>query len=331
MSAKKREIPAYERRLEEARDHIQNERYRSAVESASGGIELLMKELFREYRKNISNVPNILNVPKRKKRYEKLKEKRQREELKEKIENNECTLGELIEFYRRDSFFEKLNRTSDCEFNHINIENLSNINKLRNKCVHNDHQPSETDAAWVCDHFKMFIQEAGYALQEKDSRQDDWASTWQQEWKDKIQEWLERHPDSKEAQIVSQLVDQLKLVDGLASDKRVHPELRSQLMQAVIYVIESDDYSPEKHKGVLGLVDDAAVLALTLYWLDSTVEVDPQFLRDHWVGKDEPFIVINDLHKIIVENHSEFFSDEAWEIISAIAEKGPRVLWQMPK
>ena len=319
MSAKRKEITAYERRLEEAKDLIQERHYRSAVESASGGIELLMKELFKEYRKNISN------VLKTKKRHS------DSDELKERIENNECTFGELIEFYRRNSVFEKLNRTSDCEFNHINIENLSNINKLRNKCVHRDHQPSETDAAWVCDHFKMFIQEAGYASQERDSRQDDWASTWQQEWKDKIQEWLERHPGSKEAQVVSKLVDQLKLVAGLASDKRVHPELRSQLMQAVIYVIESDDYSPEKHKGVLGLVDDAAVLALTLYWLDSTVEVDPQFLRDHWVGKDEPFIVINDLYKIIVENHSEFFSDEAWEIISTIAEKGPRVLWQMPK
>ena len=62
MSAKKERNTVYERRLEEAKDLIQERHYRSAVESASGGIELLMKELFKEYRKNISNVPKTKRV-----------------------------------------------------------------------------------------------------------------------------------------------------------------------------------------------------------------------------------------------------------------------------
>lgn len=83
---------------------------------------------------------------------------------------------------------------------------------------------------------------------------------------------------------------------------------------------------------VVDFIDDEDVLALTLYWLDHNGIIDPAILREHWEREDDPIEVANKLHQVITEDHSKFFSDDkAWEIISAIAEKGPRVLWQIPK
>ena len=127
------------------------------------------------------------------------------------------------------------------------------------------------------------------------------------------------------------LVDQLVLVVDLIDNKWVPGEIKTQLMQVVIYVIDPDDFISEGYMNVHGLIDDAAVLALTLYWLDNNGIIAPEILREHWVGKEDPIKVTNDLYQSFLENHKILFSDEVWSVISSIAEKGPRVLWQMPK
>lgn len=132
-------------------------------------------------------------------------------------------------------------------------------------------------------------------------------------------------------QIVSALADQLRLVVDLIDDENVHGELKTQLIWAVTYVIEPDDFISEEYGNVPGLIDDAAVLALTLCWLDNDDRIDPAILRDHWDREDDPIEVANKIYQDIAKNPSKFLNNKDWEIISSIAEKGPRVLWQMPK
>lgn len=118
-------------------------------------------------------------------------------------------------------------------------------------------------------------------------------------------------------------MDQLMFVIELIRDKRVPRELQTQLMQAVVCAISLDDFIPES-KGAMGLVDAAAaVLALTLYWLDDSADIDPKIWQEHWGREDDPIDVANQLYQGIVENHKDLFSDEAWVTISAIAENGP--------
>ena len=321
MSAKKKkeEIPAYERRLKEANRLIRDGWHRDAVESAGGGIDLLMKALYEELKKKLHRhdqqasgelhkaYNQYVNRPKEK-----------------------FTFGRWIDFYEKKEIFERLEGVLRRKFIYFNPGTLRAILKVRNDCLHEDYQPTSDEADFVCRHLAMFLKETNRAPQE--IKQDKhWTSDWRQKWDGRIRRWQERNIDSKEADMVRALVDQLVLVVDLIGDNRVPGEIKSQLMQVVIYVIDPDDFIPEGHTNVHGLVDDAAVLALTLYWLDNTGIIDPAISLEHWVGKEDPIKVTNDLYQSFLENHKILFSDEVWAVISSIAEKGPRVLWQMPK
>ena len=158
----------------------------------------------------------------------------------------------------------------------------------------------------------------------------DWIKEYQQKWDDLIKKWLvikewlaERDADSQEAVILEPFKDQFMLVIGLIRDERVPRELQTQLIQAVFYIIAPDDFIPES-KGKMSQVDDAAaVLALTLYWLDNSADIDPEIWQEHWNREDDPIDVAHQLYQGIVENHKDRFSDEAWVTISVIAENGP--------
>lgn len=319
MPAKKGEKPAYERRLQEANKLIQMDFHRDAVESAGGGIDLLMQALFDELKKKV-NRDDRQGAGDLHKAYNK-----HIKNPKEKL-----TFGRWINFYEAEQIFNRLEGAFRYKFTYFNPGTLRAILAVRNNCVHEDYQPTKDESEFVCLHLAMFLKETGRASQE--IKQDNhWTSAWRQKWDGRIRRWRERNTDSQEADIVGALADQLMLVVDLIGDKRVPGELKTQLMQVVIYVIEPDDFISEEYQNVHGLVDDAAVLAFTLYWLDNTGIIDPAILREHWVGKQDPIKVTNDLYQRINNNHKTLFSDEVWAIIGAIAENGPKVLWKVPK
>ena len=310
-------MPGYERRLERTNMLIQMEFYRQAVETASGGVELLMRalydELIGELKQMDSSQANFLRV-----RYAELSKKNDPE--------GKLTFGELINYYDDTDLFDEIYTVFRYEFTDFNkINTLYAINERRKKCSHEDYQPTKAEAELVCKQLETFLEETNRAPQARQNS--DWIKEWQQKWDDLIKEWLvERDADSQETVILEPLMDQLMLVIELIRDERVHGELQAQLMQAVVYVIEPDDFIPESHKGVMGLVDDAAVLALTLHWLDNSADIDPKIWQEHWDREDDPIDVANQLYQGIMENHKDLFSDEAWTTISAIAENGPRAL-----
>ena len=319
MSAKRKEVPAYERRLKESNRLIRDGWYRDAVESAGGGIDLLMKALFDELKKKV-NRDDRQGAGKLHKAYNQYVNN-----PKEKF-----TFGRWIKFYEEENIFGRLEGAFSYKFIYFNPGTLQAILKVRNDCVHEDYQPTNDEADFVCRHLAMFLKETKRAPQE--IKQDNhWTSDWRQKWDGRIRRWQEHNIDSKEADMVRALVDQLVLVVDLIGDNRVPGEVKTQLMQVVIYVIDPDDFIPEGHLNVHGLVDDAAALALTLYWLDNTGIIDPAISREHWGGKEDPIKVTNALYQSFIENHETLFTDKVWAVIGAIAEEGPRVLWQMPR
>lgn len=314
MSAK-RGKEDYGQRLKEASRLIRLGLYREAVVSASGGIELLMKGLFKELTDQLSR------------QGEGYKEYGLRERYKKYVnaDSKGGTLGRLINFYKRERLFKELEGVFGYDFEHSNIGALSKIRKLRNKCLHQDYQPTCYESELARNQFALFLEETKRAPQ---ARQDSkWTKDWHQEWDERIENWLQQHKDHRK-QIVSALADQLRLVIDLIDDEDVPRELKTQLMRAVIYVIEPDDFISEEYMNVHGLVDDAAVIALTLYWLNNNGIIEQETLREHWHGKGNVIKIIDDLYRRITNNHDKLFSDEAWEVIGAIAENGPKTLWK---
>ena len=139
------------------------------------------------------------------------------------------------------------------------------------------------------------------------------APNWYQTWRSRIHNWLENNSDDLIADIVLFVPDMFMLTVRLIRDKRVPFLLKAQLLLSVAYVISPFDFIPEGISGVIGLVDDAGVLALTLYWVRNIVGIDPQILKDNWVGDNDLNDVIRDVHQRVNDNANKLFDNETWD------------------
>lgn len=143
---------------------------------------------------------------------------------------------------------------------------------------------------------------------EVEARTPDWYATW----RERIRQWIAGHAADDLAEIVLLVPDLLVLLLRLARDPRVPWTLKGQLLLAAAYVISPFDLMPEALLGVIGLTDDAGVLALVLMWLKGVTSVDHQVLRDNWSGRDDVITVIDTINTKINENADRLFSDEVW-------------------
>lgn len=148
------------------------------------------------------------------------------------------------------------------------------------------------------------------------------APDWYDQWRERIREWVRRNADEQVAQIVLLVPDLLMLVARLARDKRVPFLLKAQLLLAAAYVLSPVDLVPEAILGVIGLAEDAGVLALVLTWISGIRGVDQQVLRDNWSGAGDVEHAITDVHRRITENADKLFSAETWAKIRARFERG---------
>jgi uncharacterized membrane protein YkvA (DUF1232 family) len=147
---------------------------------------------------------------------------------------------------------------------------------------------------------------------------------WYNRWRKRIHEWMSSHADPPLASIVTLVPDLLVLTVRLAKDSRVPLLVKGQLLLAAAYVISPVDLMPEAVLGVIGLAEDAGVLALVLYWLKHMGRVDLEVLRENWPGKEEVDHVIDGLHDEIERNRDRIIGAEVWQKIERRFGKNAR-------
>ncbi len=138
------------------------------------------------------------------------------------------------------------------------------------------------------------------------------APDWYETWRERIRGWISTHADDQLAQIVLLVPDLLALLVRLARDPRVPFLVKARLLLAAAYVISPVDLMPEAVLGVIGLADDAGVLALTLVWIQGVAGLDPLVLRDNWAGSGDVIVVIDRLHEQITANADRLFDPAVW-------------------
>jgi uncharacterized membrane protein YkvA (DUF1232 family) len=150
------------------------------------------------------------------------------------------------------------------------------------------------------------------------------ARDWYDIWRARIRDFVARTTDEQVARIVLIVPDMFALVVRLARDRRVPFLLKGQLLLAAAYVLSPIDLIPEALIGVLGLTEDAGVLALVLMWISGVAGIDRQVLRDNWSGAGDVIEAIDDLHTRVNENADRLFNPAVWKKIRARFERKER-------
>lgn len=315
-------IQACQQRLIEADHHIETGHYRSAVESAAGGAELLLQGLFDNLLSYLNDKDFTLKLH---------LEGRLNDYKGPARVKGTATFKGWIDFFEKDEVFDEMVAAFSCQFNVFNVHTLHTLRLLRNKCVHENYWPSSDEAHWVRNTVAVFLRETKCCAvgdEGKATMIHDLTEEWRQTWIALIDQWIVNRPNSQEAEMISSLLDQLMLITGLIADNRVEFALKPPLIWAVYYVIDPNDLIPEGRDSVEALIDDAAVLTFTLSWFIRQAANEPKLMRDHWPEETKPVEFIENMYQFIVENHDAMFSDDIWPAIREIAEVGPQVVWK---
>jgi uncharacterized membrane protein YkvA (DUF1232 family) len=149
---------------------------------------------------------------------------------------------------------------------------------------------------------------------------------WYTRWRPQIHDWVKTHADDTLASIVLLVPDLLVLITRLIKDPRVPLIVKGQLLLAAVYVISPFDFLPEAMLGVIGLAEDAGVLALVLYGLKHMRGIDPAILRDNWAGSDDIESIIETLHDRIIKNRDKIIGADIWQKIETMfgRRRGPK-------
>lgn len=103
---------------------------------------------------------------------------------------------------------------------------------------------------------------------------------------------------ARAAELLLVAPDMAVLLGRVVADERVPKRVRGELLASVVYVVLPFDLIPEALFGLLGTVDDIAVITRALHVLFN--EVDPLVVRELWPGKGETLdriqALVRDLH-----------------------------------
>ena len=117
-----------------------------------------------------------------------------------------------------------------------------------------------------------------------------------------MQDWVFENLNTDLGEIIFVVPDLFILIARLIRDNRVPALVKARLTAASAYVVSPFDLIPESLLGVVGLTDDAGVLALIGFWLVNVINIDGAILREHWPGSSDPVSVIEELHNRIHAN-----------------------------
>ena len=309
-------------RREEANGCLHYRLYHAATLAAGSGIELLLEclvvDLHRELLDNAPESAEMLNS-----------------ELEEfafvKGEIERWGLGVWGEFYSEYQIPFKLNDGFGYKSEYFAESRIRNVAKEWNRCKHDIHKALPETAREVVSYFNELLDEVGVLSTIHRGKM-----TWRRTWRDQIRFWAVQNREAPETKLLLKVFPLLGVVEQLISDKRVGYEHKTRLMLAENYVFSTIDLVKEDSRRPHSLVDDAAVLALTLHWLLRQPEFDKSILQD--CAQLGPDVVdeIDRLHKYIFHNHDKLFldargkfgSNSVWAAIKRIADTGPEALWQ---
>ena len=107
-------------------------------------------------------------------------------------------------------------------------------------------------------------------------------------------------------------------------------------MLAENYVYSTIDLVKDDHRRPQSLVDDAAVLTLTLHWLLRQPCFQKEIIQACWQRDSNIETVLDRLYQLVSAHHDELFRDApgqpgrnlVWTPIKRIADIGPEALWQ---
>lgn len=305
--------------------------FHAATLTASSGIELLLELLVYELHEEL----NHRDTRAAKKLRRQLKE----EEDRHKVKNIYWGLGRWIRFYERNDIIGRLERQFNYQFDKFNNYTLSKINDYWNSCKHDPDLATKEIANEIVFYLNDYLEESNFQQIKSYQKQilvDAVGRHWLNQWSQPLMQWLAEHGEDPIAEILYALQSYLDLILTLIDDNRVSYQYKTSLMVAANYVFSDIDLIPESHIEVDGLVDDAAVLVLTLYWLLQQEDFDNSIAFAHWPGGADLSTEVDRLKMYIWTIHEHIFPDARWQmgsklvwgVIKRIADKGPEALWQ---
>ncbi len=145
----------YERRLNEATQLIGQELYRQAVETAGGGIDLLMQNLYEELKAKLGKYDAAA-----------LQAALNSFAPKAGAQKGKLTFGGWIKLYESENLFARLEGSFGYRFRYFNPGTLKAILEARNLSAHEDYQPTRAESELVRNNLAIFLQETQRAPKE---------------------------------------------------------------------------------------------------------------------------------------------------------------------
>ena len=127
---------------------------------------------------------------------------------------------------------------------------------------------------------------------------------WEATWASRLERWVSVNRDEHAdfAHMIEHTTDLLRLVVNLIKDQHLAEAARENLYDVVQYVLDADDAIPESELGVVGLVDDAILMARTL---NEMVGLYSPQIRVNWSGDGEILDIIEYIY-----DHRESYPDK---------------------
>ena len=309
-------------RREEANACMHYSLYHAATLTAGSGVELLLEFLVGELID-----AHMVDQPQRADQLRNNLEGK----IYERGEIEKWGLGVWCDFYSEFQIPFELWEMFDYQSRSYAEEKLRKVNKEWNRCKHGIHEALPDTAREIVVYLNELLDEIGISSSRHSGK-----INWRKSWGDRINYWTVQNRGKPETVLLLSLLPMLGVVERLISDKRVGYEHKTRLMVAENYVFSTVDLVKEDNRQPKSLVDDAAVLVLTLHWLLHKAELDKEILQDCWQQEKSAVNEIERLYKFIFENHVKLFPDSpsqigkylVWAAIRRIADVGPEALWQ---
>ncbi len=259
--------------------------------------------------------------------------------LENQLHNNRITFFDWIRLYSELNLAQQLREQFGREFAFLDKSRLHRVRKWWNEVKHDHHRVPPPVAAAIVGFMNDAMEEADIHTVHGTTEFSFiglHSISWQQSWNRKISKWVSRNPHSPESDLLLYMPLLLGLVVSLIGDRRVRFSQKSALFVAANYVFSTEDLVSETVHNVRGLVDDAAVLFLSLYWLCKHGDLDESVLQENWNNPTDIMEYISEQVQFIRDNHTRLFPDTpnqlgnnlVWATISKVATEGPEALWQ---